>query len=129
MSLGERDGSASIKFPDQLLASASDPDVAALVDGERKLFELRRNARIGQKQQLQQRIGQLKEEIRGFEAQREAKAKETALIERELAGATELWKQKLIQLTRLTQLEREATRLQGEAAQLIAAARTAEAKP
>ena len=116
----ERDGSASIKFPDQLLANASDPDVAALNDGERKLFELRRHARVGQKQQLQQRIGQLKEEIRGFEAQREAKAKETALIERELAGATELWKQKLIQLTRLTQLEREATRLQGEAAQLIA---------
>jgi HlyD family secretion protein len=116
----ERDGNASVKFPDQLLASTSDPDVAALINGERKLFELRRNARIGQKQQLQQRIGQLKEEIRGLEAQREAKAKETALIERELAGATELWKQKLIQLTRLTQLEREATRLQGEAAQLIA---------
>jgi HlyD family secretion protein len=116
----ERDGNASIKFPDQLLANAADPDVAALLDGERKLFELRRNARVGQKQQLQQRIGQLKEEIRGFDAQREAKAKETVLIERELAGATELWKQKLIQLTRLTQLEREATRLQGEAAQLIA---------
>jgi HlyD family secretion protein len=62
----------------------------------------------------------LREEIRGLEAQRVAKAKETQLIERELAGATELWKQKLIQITRLTQLEREATRLQGEAAQLIA---------
>jgi len=116
----ERDGNESVKFPNELLARAGNPDVAAIVDGERKLFELRRNARIGQKSQLQQRIGQLKEEIRGLKAQRESKEKEIKLIQREKEGVHELWKQKLVQLTKLTQIERDETRLEGEAGQLIA---------
>ena len=110
----------SVKFPADLLARASDPDVAAIVDGERKLFELRRNARVGQKAQLRQRIEQLNEEIRGLQAQRESKEKEIKLIERELEGVHDLWKQKLVPLTKLTELEREAARLEGEAGQLIA---------
>jgi len=116
----ERDSRDTVKFPADLLARADAPGVAAILDGERKLFNLRRNARVGQKAQLRQRIEQLKEEIRGLQAQRESKEKEIKLIEREKEGVYELWKQKLVQLTKLTQLEREATRLQGEAAQLVA---------
>jgi HlyD family secretion protein len=116
----ERDGAEKITYPASLLARASDPEVAQVMAGERKLFDLRRTARIGQKAQLRQRIGQLAEEIRGVSAQQGAKAKEIVLIERELAGVQDLYKKNLIQLTRLTQLEREATRLEGESAQLIA---------
>ncbi len=116
----ERDGDDSVKFPVDLLSRQKEPDVAAILDGERKLFELRRNARIGQKAQLRQRVEQLSEEIRGLKAQREAKENETRLIEREKAGVNELWKQKLVPLTKLTELERAAVRLEGEAAQLVA---------
>ena len=83
-------------------------------------------ARTGQKAQLRQRIGQLGEEITGLTAQREAKTKEIALIERELTGVRDLFAKNLIQINRLTQLEREATRLEGERGQHIAA--TAQAK-
>src|SRR5215204_6251765 len=73
----ERDGLAAVKFPDDLLARAeADPEVASLVDGERKLFDLRSSARNGQKAQLKQRVEQLGEEIRGIKAQRESKEKE-----------------------------------------------------
>jgi HlyD family secretion protein len=116
----ERDGLQTVTFPADLLARMNDPDVAAVVDSERKLFELRRTARIGQKEQLRQRIGQLKEEVRGYRAQQEAKSKEIELIEREMVGVRDLWKQKLIPITRLTELERQAARLEGESAQLIA---------
>jgi HlyD family secretion protein len=116
----ERDGSSAVKFPADLLARASDPDIASIVDGERKLFELRSNARIGQKAQLRQRIEQLNEEVRGLKAQHESKDKETKLIEREKEGVYDLWKQKLVPLTKLTELERAAVRLEGESAQLIA---------
>lgn len=116
----ERDGDDAIKFPAELLQRTSDPDVATVLDGERKLFELRRSARVGQKAQLRQRVEQLNEEVRGFQAQRESKEKELKLIAREMEGVNELWKQKLVQLTKLTQLEREAARLEGEAAQLVA---------
>ena len=124
----ERDGLDTIVFPAQLLTGAGDPDRAAAMDSERKLFNLRRTARNGQKAQLQERIAQLQEEIVGLTAQQTSKIREIALNERELAGVRELWKQNLVQLTRLTALEREAARLDGEHGQLIAAAAQARGK-
>jgi HlyD family secretion protein len=124
----ERDGANTLVFPAQLLAGVGDPDRAAAMDSERKLFNLRKTARNGQKAQLQERIAQLQEEIVGLTAQQSSKIREIALIERELAGVRELWKQNLVQLTRLTALEREAARLDGEHGQLIAAAAQARGK-
>jgi HlyD family secretion protein len=121
----ERDGQTELVFPKMLTASA-DPEVRNIMDAERKLFELRHTSRAGQKSQLKQRIGQLDEEILGHTAQRNAKAKEVELINRELAGVRDLYSKNLIQLNRLTQLEREATRLEGERGLLIAT--TAQAK-
>src|SRR5262245_10554699 len=86
----ERDGDEAIKFPADLLQRTNDPDVAAVLEGERKLFDLRRSARVGQKEQLHKRIEQLKEEVRGFQAQRESKEKELKLIAREMEGVNEL---------------------------------------
>ena len=124
----ERDGWDTIVFPAQLVAGASDPDRAAVMDSERKLFNLRKTARSGEKAQLQERISQLGEEITGLAAQQNSKAKEIALVERELAGVRDLWNKNLVQLTRLTALEREAARLDGERGQLIAAAAQAKGK-
>jgi HlyD family secretion protein len=116
----ERDGAESVKFPPELLAQKDNPDVAGIMEGERRLFELRRSARVGQKAQLTQRIDQLKEQTRGFEAQKESKEKQIQLINREAAGVEDLWKNKLVPLTKLTELQREAARLDGEVGQLVA---------
>jgi HlyD family secretion protein len=124
----ERDGWDTIVFPAQLVARASDPDLAAAMDSERKLFNLRKTARNGQKAQLQERITQLGEEITGLTAQQNSKAKEITLVERELIGVRDLWNKNLIQLNRLTALEREAARLDGERGQLVAAAAQAKGK-
>ena len=118
----ERDASDGVTIPDELRLRASDRSVAHIVEGERKLFEIRRDARIGQKDQLRQRIQQLREETGGYEAQERAKGQEITLIQRELAGAHELWEKNLMPISKLTQLEREATRLEGERGQLIATA-------
>lgn len=116
----ERDGLSEVKMPAAFESRKSDPYVMKVMHGERRLFAMRRSARTGQKEQLQERIVQLKEEVKGLEAQQKAKGQEIDLINRELAGVSELWDKKLIQLTRLTALEREAARLGGERAQLIA---------
>jgi HlyD family secretion protein len=116
----ERDGLTEIGMPAAFENRQSDPYVKRVMEGERRLFAMRRAARAGQKDQLQQRIMQLNEEARGLAAQQEAKGQEIDLIQRELAGVAELWDKKLIQLTRLTSLEREAARLGGERAQLVA---------
>jgi HlyD family secretion protein len=122
----ERDNVDSIRFPAELLARASDPDAARSMTGERNLFEFRRSARAGQKAQLRERIAQLKEEIQGLTGQVAAKKRETELIGQELEGVRDLWRKNLVQIQRVTALERDAARLEGERGQLIAA--TAQAK-
>jgi membrane fusion protein, type I secretion system len=124
----ERDGWDTIVFPAQLVAGASDPDRTAAMDSERKLFNLRKTARSGQKAQLRERVAQLGEEIAGLTAQQNSKSKEISLVERELAGVRDLWSKNLVQINRLTALEREAARLDGERGQLVAAAAQAKGK-
>ena len=117
----EKNGAAAISFPeDPLDREANDAVVAHLLEGERKLFSLRVNARNGQKAQLKERIAQLDKELSGLAEQIEAKSEEVTLIEEELKGVLELWKKQLIQITRVTALKRDAARLKGERGQLIA---------
>lgn len=118
----ERDGAEKIAFPADLVARAKDVEIAATLASEEKLFELRRTERAGQKAQLGQRVAQLEQEIGGIEAQQAAKAQEIELITRELTGVRDLYNRNLVQLSRLTQLEREMARLGGERAQLLAVA-------
>ncbi len=118
----ERDQAEEIAFPAALLARANEPDVASAIASERKLFELRKSARLGQKSQLRERIAQLDEEVRGYTALQAAKAEELQLIERELESVRGLWNKNLVQLNRLISLEREAARLKGERAQSISVA-------
>jgi HlyD family secretion protein len=117
----EKDGAETLGFPGNLLArEANDPEVAHILKGERKLFELRLQARNGEKAQLRERAAQLRLEMDGLEEQIEGKAEEIALIQEELKGVMELWKKNLVSITRVTSLKRDAARLGGERGQLIA---------
>lgn len=114
----EQMGANKITFPPQLLAQAADPDVADLILSETKLFENRSLGRAGQKAQLKERISQLSDEIAGLEAQETAKSKENDLIQQELVGVRDLYSKNLVQISRLTLLERDAARLDGDRALL-----------
>ena len=108
----ERDDAETIQFPDDLAARESDPDVARVLAGERRLFRIRKAARDGQKSQLE-------DEIAGIEVQRDARVSQIEWIKKELVGVNDLWKSNLVPYTRVTALEREAARLEGERGQLI----------
>ena len=124
----EQQGVDKVVFPKMLLDRADDPDVKAVIASETKLFEVRVNGRIGQKAQLRERITQLNEEIAGLSAQENAKNQEIALVEKELAGVRDLYEKHLVQISRLTTLERDAARLNGERAQYIASRAQAKGK-
>ncbi|MGY3605215.1 MULTISPECIES: HlyD family type I secretion periplasmic adaptor subunit [unclassified Bradyrhizobium] len=124
----EQQGRDKIAFPKALADRAEDPDVRDVLASETKLFEVRVNGRIGQKAQLRERVTQLNEEIEGLKAQEAAKDKEIELVQKELVGVRQLFDQHLVQLTRLTMLERDAARLAGERAQYIAARAQAKGK-
>jgi HlyD family secretion protein len=124
----EQQGLDKIVFPASLLDRAKDPDVKNIIASETKLFEVRTTGRTGQKAQLRERITQLNEEIGGLMAQEKAKDQEIVLVEKELAGVRTLYDQHLVQISRLTVLERDAARLNGERAQFVASRAQAKGK-
>jgi HlyD family secretion protein len=86
----ERDGAEKLGFPALLTGRMSDPEVARIVNGESRLFELRSIARAGQKSQLKERITQLDQEIAGLTAQADSKEREIVLVKREVESLREL---------------------------------------
>jgi HlyD family secretion protein len=124
----EQRGADKIIFPPTLTSRADDPDVKAIMASETKLFEVRVNGRTGQKAQLHERITQLNEEISGLAAQEKAKDQEIELVQKELGGVSDLYDKHLVQLSRLTTLQRDAARLSGERAQYVASRAQAKGK-
>jgi len=124
----ERDGAATVAFPDDLLARASETDVVHIISGERTLFETRLRSREAQKSQLSERIAGLQEEVAGLTSQADAKSRELNLIGKELAGLETLEAQRLVPTSKMMSIRREGARLEGEKAQLQAAAGSSRGK-
>lgn len=115
----ERDGAPKVTLPDELVERATDLSVIQAVAGEISLFRTRRNAAEVQRSQFRERIAQAHEEIKGLAAQIESKRTQAGLIRQELEGVQKLYEQSLVALSRLTALQREASRLVGEEGSLI----------
>ncbi len=121
-------GDDKIDFPDELTKRLPDESVAKTINGEEKLFNARRDGRTGQRDQLKERVAQSNEEIRGLVAQRESKESELKFIAEELVGVTGLYAKNLVTISRLSQLNRDQARLQGEQGQYISEMAKARAK-
>jgi HlyD family secretion protein len=65
---------------------------AAIAEGEKRLFDFRRAAKKGQVAQLNERVGQFREEIKGQTAQRDAKTAEVELMVEEIDRLEQLRK-------------------------------------
>jgi membrane fusion protein, type I secretion system len=70
--------------------------------------------------QFTERIGQIKEEIKGLSAQREAKQTESDLMVEELDRLEGLRKQELMAVNRILSAQRDLTKLKGEWGALVA---------
>jgi epimerase transport system membrane fusion protein len=112
--LAERDGAEAIGFPDELAARHDDPEVAKILGTEAKQFEIRRTGLNGQISVLNQRIEQLKEQIRGAEAQQVAAGQSLQIIAAELKDQNFLLEKGLTQRPRVLELERTAAGLRGQ---------------
>jgi HlyD family secretion protein len=123
----ERDGDDAVVFPDGI-AALSDPAAQSIVSGERRFFQLRRDSSDGQKRQLKEQIAQLGEQINGMQQQLIAKKQQADLVANELTGVQQLWEQRLVSLSRLSALQREAANLLGERGQLTASIAQAKGK-
>lgn len=124
----ERDGLAKPEFPAALMARAGEDGIRSLVASETSLFKARLEGRTSQREVLQSKIGQLGQETSGLEAQVDSKAKQLELIAGELVGVKDLYDKRLVPITRLTTLQREAARIEGERGQLISSIAETKAK-
>jgi HlyD family secretion protein len=115
----ERDDRPQFEIPEELAKRASDQTVKSLLASEEGLFKARFNARHSQKDLLQSKVAQLTEEISGLDVQVASRGKQLELIQGELAGVQDLYDKRLVPLTRLTTLQREAARLDGERGQFL----------
>ncbi|OEO31296.1 hypothetical protein VW23_017000 [Devosia insulae DS-56] len=107
------------------------PDRATL-DGllaaQERLRQSRADAQAGLATQLQEQIGQLGEQIAGLEAQQAAVRRQSEILAGEVVDAEALFRDGLMEASRLNASKRELARLEGEAGNLtaeIASARTA----
>jgi HlyD family secretion protein len=119
--VAERDGLDRPRIPSELKNRSTEDAVRVLLASEDSLFKARLNARTSQKDLLQGRVAQLTEEISGLEAQVASKAKQLELIAGEMTGVQDLYDKRLVPLARLTALQRETARIEGERGQLTSA--------
>ena len=117
--VAERDGLPKPAIPPEMSSRLDDPNVKTVLASEASLFRARTTARESQKELLKSKVSQLGEEIVGLEAQVASKAKQLELIAGELTGVQELFDKRLVPIARLTSLQREAARIEGERGQLI----------
>lgn len=122
--LAERDSAEELAFDHPLLKDSDNPALAKLLEGQKKLFETRRNSVSGQSDVLQERIMQYNEQIKGLEAQGLEIEKQSGLISEELNVVAGLVKKGLEQKPRLLALKRQASALDSEAAKNYSAIAT-----
>jgi HlyD family secretion protein len=126
--LAERGSLSALVLSAELQKRSSDLDMQVMLASEVALFKSRTNARESQKQLLGSRVTQLGEEVSGIEAQLKSKVSQLELIAGELAGVQDLFDKRLVPLTRLTTLQRERARIEGERGQLMSATAETRAK-
>lgn len=125
----ERDGLSGVKFDPWLHAIAAErPSVADTIEGQRNLFEARRDSLSREIEQLGKRRGQTQSQVSGISAQQAATETQLVLIREELADQQTLLASGLAQKSRLLALQREEAGLSGQIGELIAAQAEAEGR-
>jgi HlyD family secretion protein len=116
----QRDSEAAVALPAGLAGREAEPIVAQAMASERKVFDAAKETIKGQVDRLEERIGQLRQQIEGLEAQQRANEQELGLIDEELAVLGDLYTRGATTRDRIVALKRNRSRLEGERGDLIA---------
>ena len=117
----ERDGDEEISFDPELVQVAADrPEVAELIEGQRRLFQARRESIARETEQLEKRRGQILNQIDGIEAQQDSLGVQLDLIQQELDNQQSLLDRGLAQAATVLNLRRTSANLDGSLGELTA---------
>ena len=125
----ERDSLDTITYDAELIEAAKgSADVADLMEGQKRLFQARRDSIAKEIEQLQKRGAQIDEQIIGVQAQQESTRKQLDLIDEELANQQSLLDRGLAQASVVLNLSRTKADLEGALGELIATEAQAEGR-
>lgn len=117
----ERDGLDDPAFSGEIADLAkSRPDVAELIEGQRKLFGARLDTFHAQSDQLGHRLEETRAQVEGIKAQVAATRQQLAILGPELATQRKLLQQGLTQTAKVRDLESSEASLQGNLGELQA---------
>ncbi len=117
----ERDGLHEIQFVPELLEEAENhPEIQQLMDAQIQQFEARRQLREEETQQLAERQVQISNQIDGLVSLAAATDTQINLLDEEIEGQEELYKQGLTQVARVLALRRDLASLHGTEGQVAA---------
>ncbi len=106
--------------PELTQNAAKNPEIAALIEGQNRLFHSRKETLATQIAQLNKKIGQIDSQIAGQNAQLDALQQQRLLIREELSSQTALLEKGLTQASRVLALQRQEVGLSGDIGGLIA---------
>ena len=119
--IAERDAAEAIEFPSDLLTLAeTDTDIAEVVQGQRELFDTRREAIAREIEQLNRRKDQIANQIDGIESQQVALDQQLGFIREELGAQQDLLQRGLAQAPRVLALQRDEAQLLGQVGEFTA---------
>jgi HlyD family type I secretion membrane fusion protein len=129
--IAEQSGASSVQQPEEFASfGGADGEIARIsLEGQRQLFNARRNSLAVERDVLNQRMRQHSEQIGGYSHQMAANKVQQSLIADEIGGLRELLPKGYVSLTRLRAMERTASELNGShGAYRAEVARAAEAR-
>ncbi|MDQ1900802.1 HlyD family type I secretion periplasmic adaptor subunit [Paracoccus sp. WLY502] len=125
----ERADAETMEIPQELLTAAEgDADLQALIEGQRSLFDTRRDTLRQSIEQLEKQSEQVRQQVEGIDAQIVALNRQRELIGEELEDQQSLLDRGLAQASRVLALEREAASLDGQVGELKASRAAAETR-
>jgi len=115
---GEMREQPEISFPESILASSHEPDVAMILDSQKLTFEARRKTLESEIATIKEGINALQERIGGSKIQIAGVHEQLRLLEEEIEGKTYLLKSGFVRKPELLALQRAYANLQGEIGRL-----------
>jgi HlyD family secretion protein/epimerase transport system membrane fusion protein len=114
----EKDGQQRIELPPEL--RAADPLTRSIVEAQQEVFDTRRTTHVSRRDILAQRIEQLLQQIKGFEAQVESASKQLGFVTEELTAKEYLVGRGLSPKPEALRLKRTDAEISGKRGEYVA---------
>jgi HlyD family secretion protein len=124
----QRDGLSTIILPTTLEARANEEKTAGILTSQIKFLQAVNDSAISKKNQFNEQISQLSEQIGGIDAQAASRKRQLSIINGELVNLQKLQKQGLVPINRVLTMEREIASIDGQVGELQASKAAAESK-